>query len=59
MLKVAFVRTIAEGFVLRHTAAADRYDGAALKTIYVAIFIHYLEIAVYFYRTVTVYRKFC
>ena len=59
MLKMSLVRTIAEGFVLRHAAAADRYYGAALKAINIALRIYYFKIAVYLYRTVTVYCEFC
>ena len=43
-----FVRAIAKWLVLRHAAAADGNDGAALQAVFVALHIYDLEVALYF-----------
>lgn len=45
MLEVAIVSPVAERFVLRQTAAADRHDLATAKVILRAIAVHNLEVS--------------
>jgi hypothetical protein len=59
MLEMPLMRAIAKWFVLRHAAAANRNYRAALQAVFVALHIHDLKIAVYFYRPVVIYGKSC
>ena len=59
MLKMPFVRPVTKRFILRHTAAANGYDGPTLQTVFVALHVNYLKIAFYPNRSVIIYRKPC
>ena len=56
VLEVAFVRSIAEGLILRHAAAAKRYRRAPTQVVRVAVLVYNLKVAFYFQRAVVVYR---
>ncbi len=59
VVEVAFVRTVAEGFVLGHATAADRYQGAALQAVHVTLRIYYFEVAVHFEGAIAIDGNFC
>ena len=59
MLKMTFVGTIAEGFVLGKSAAADGNDLTSAKVVFVTIAIYDLEVAFYFQRAVVIDCNFC
>lgn len=54
VLEVAFMRTIAERFVLGLAAAADRNQGAATQAVRVSVLIHNFKVAFYAQRSVVV-----
>ncbi len=57
VLKMPFVRTVAEGFVFGQSAAANGNQGTALQTISIALGIHNFKISLYFQGTVVVYSQ--
>jgi hypothetical protein len=48
MLKMAFVSTIAKGFVLREAAAADRYHVPSAEIVFSACFVYQFKISFQF-----------
>lgn len=59
MLKMTFVRTITEGFVLRKTTTADRDDLSATQVVWITMPVHYFKIAFNLARAVAVHRDLC
>lgn len=45
MLKMAFVAAITKWFILRHAAAAQRYNFPALQAVFLTVFIYNSKIA--------------
>lgn len=45
MLKMSFVRSVAEGFVLGKPATADGNNLAAIEVVFIAVLVYELEIA--------------
>ncbi len=56
---MAFVRTIAEGFILGEATTADGNDLPSAKIIFIAIPVNYFEIAFYFKGAIAIYGNLC
>jgi hypothetical protein len=59
MVQMTIVSAIAKGFVFRQPAAAKAQGGAALQSVFVALWINNDKIAFNFEGSVGIYRNFC